>query len=421
MLNAQQVKQIAYNLGADLCGIASIDRFLAAPAGYRPQDVFPACRSVISFACRVPAGVLACNSPIPYTRVRNSLTSKMDAIALDLCIELEKLGALCVPVPTNESQWDEGTGRWRSIVSQKHAAQAAGLGTIGRHSLLMTREFGAMVWLGAVLCDRELESDPLKPNYCNDCGLCVKACPVQALDGELLDQQACWDHAFGEVKDIQTWAITCHRCRDACPYNLGSENAKLMKKDKVSAPIDVTGIRLETQRLILRPVAMEDLDDFHEYASDPQVAGPGGWTAYGAIEESREHLIKIVDSKECLALVYKENGKMLGTIALQTRDWEKYPLDEDLRGREFGFEINRAYWGQGLMPEAVMAVIDFCFRSLNYDFVTCGHFFGNEKSARTIQKCGFAFLFDGADEIEPGRTEQIRTYIRYNPGKEGKM
>ena len=159
-----------------------------------------------------------------YTRVRNSITAKMDAIALDLCIELEKRGVQCVPVPANESQWDERTGRWRSIVSQKHAAQAAGLGTIGRHSLLITPELGSMVWLGCVLCGAELEPDPMREPVCDDCGKCVEVCPARALDGEELVQQACWDHAFGDDPEKQVWRISCHACRDVCPYCLGSQN-----------------------------------------------------------------------------------------------------------------------------------------------------------------------------------------------------
>ena len=106
----------------------------------------------------------------------------MDAIALDFCIEIEKYQIACVPIPTNESQWDENTKRWRSIISQKHAAQATGLGTIGRHSLLITPEFGNMVWLGAVLCEQELECDKIKDNICNNCNVCVNICPVNALE-----------------------------------------------------------------------------------------------------------------------------------------------------------------------------------------------------------------------------------------------
>ena len=221
----QEIKEIAYSLGADLCGVAGVERFGAAPEGFHPRNVYANCKSVISFAVRFPVGALSCDTPVPYTRIRNSLTAKMDAIALNLCIELEKRGIVSVPIPTNESLWDEKTNRWRSIISQKHAAQAAGLGTIGRHSLLITPEFGSMVWLGAVLCNQELEPDALKENICTDCNLCVKICPVNALKEKDLNQGKCWEYAFGDDEEKKAWTISCHKCRDICPYNLGSENS----------------------------------------------------------------------------------------------------------------------------------------------------------------------------------------------------
>lgn len=225
MLDRERVKEIMKALGADLCGIANIDRFENAPEGFHPLDVFPSCKSVISFACRFPVGALYCESNIPYTRIRNTITPKMDMIALNFCAEMERHGVMCVPIPTNESQWDEKTNRWRSIVSQKHAAQAAGLGTIGRHSLLITPEFGSMVWLGAVLCAEALEPDALKEPICNHCNLCVEICPVHALNDAQVNQQACWDYAFGEDERTHAWRIACHKCRDICPYNTGSQNS----------------------------------------------------------------------------------------------------------------------------------------------------------------------------------------------------
>lgn len=225
MLDRERVKEIMKVLGADLCGIASIDRFENAPEGFHPLDVFPSCKSVISFGCRFPVGALYCESHIPYTRIRNTITPKMDMIALNFCAEMERHGVMCVPIPTNESQWDEKTNRWRSIVSQKHAAQAAGLGTIGRHSLLITPEFGSMVWLGAVLCAEAFEPDALKEPICNHCNLCTEICPVHALNDAQVNQQACWDYAFGEDEKTHAWRIACHKCRDICPYNTGSQNS----------------------------------------------------------------------------------------------------------------------------------------------------------------------------------------------------
>ena len=224
-----EIKEIAYSLGADLCGVAGIDRFLNAPTGFHPCDVFPGCKSVISFAVRFPVGALMCESNIPYTRLRNSLTPKMDNIALNLCIELEKRRIASVPVPTNESLWDEKTSRWRSIISQKHAAQAAGLGTIGRHSLLITKEYGSMVWLGSVLCDAQIEPDKMLDDICIRCNKCVNACPVNALENIEINQSRCWDYAFGDDEMTKTWVISCHKCRDVCPYNFGTQNKIILE------------------------------------------------------------------------------------------------------------------------------------------------------------------------------------------------
>ncbi len=58
MINSKEVKEIMFSLGADLCGIAGLDRFEDAPKGYHPRDVLPQCRSVISFGCRFPTGTL---------------------------------------------------------------------------------------------------------------------------------------------------------------------------------------------------------------------------------------------------------------------------------------------------------------------------------------------------------------------------
>lgn len=218
------VKNLLLSLGADLCGVACVDRFGAAPKGFHPLDVFPACKSVISFACRFPVAALSSPTPVVYTRVRNSISEKIDAIALNTCIALEREGVLAVPIPAVESVWDASTGRKRSIVSLKHAAQAAGLGTIGRHSLLITPEFGSMVWLGAVLTDAELEPNPLLEPVCTNCDLCVNACPVGALAQSEMDQAACYDYAFGDDPELRRWVISCHRCRDACPHNFGTKN-----------------------------------------------------------------------------------------------------------------------------------------------------------------------------------------------------
>ena len=81
-----------------------------------------------------------------------------------------------------------------------------------------------MVWLGAVLSEQEFEPDEMKEPLCDNCRLCVDICPVNALDGPELKQQTCYDFAFGDDAETQTWKISCHKCRDICPYNIPYQN-----------------------------------------------------------------------------------------------------------------------------------------------------------------------------------------------------
>lgn len=235
-ITKKEIKERLYELGADLCGIAGVDRFGEAPEGYHPLDVLPSCQSVIVFACRFPAGTLACKTGVPYTVVRNILSDKMDKMAVQFCADMEKFHVLAVPLRTNGSEMDEKTGRWRSIVSAKHAAQAAGLGTIGRNTLLLTPEYGSMVWLSVILTELALEADELKADICNNCNLCVEICPVNALESPEMNQNACWDYAFGEVKG--DWRISCHRCRDICPFLLGTENKAMNRENRSNCETD---------------------------------------------------------------------------------------------------------------------------------------------------------------------------------------
>lgn len=186
----------------------------------------------------------------------------------------------------------------------------------------------------------------------------------------------------------------------------------------MTAPFDVTGLRIETERLILRPWEEKDLLDFFAYTGDEAVAPGMGWVPTESSEEARKRFQEYLSKNESLALELKETGEVIGDISLQARPWERYPLERTLRGREFGFGIISKYWGRGLMPEAVKAMIAYCFGNLNYDFVSCGHFFGNEQSKRVIEKCGFTHLFDAAHTLPNGRTFDISTYVCYNPHKE---
>lgn len=179
----------------------------------------------------------------------------------------------------------------------------------------------------------------------------------------------------------------------------------------MTASFDATGVYLETERLILRPWQEGDFEDFYAYTGDELVAPGMGWKQMETEEEARKLFEEYISSNESLALVLKEEGRVVGDISVQARPWERYPIERPAKGREFGFGLRSAYWGRGLMPEAVRAVAAYCLDTQGYDFITCGHFFGNDKSRRVIEKCGFVHLFDAPHKLPNGKTFDISTYI----------
>lgn len=222
-LTSARVKTAARQFGADLCGIASIDRFDGAPTGYHPTNVLPSCRSVIVVARRFLLGTLTAHSTIPYTIIRNKMSAWMDDLTVHLSYLIEDAGYVALPTGAiGPCNWNAETHKSMGILSLKHAAVRAGLGTMGKNTLLINDRYGNMLWLGAVLTTAGLEPDPLAAyqGCLPRCTLCLDSCPVHALDGTSIDQQACWDHAFGEENGGE-WRIKCFTCRKICPHSLG--------------------------------------------------------------------------------------------------------------------------------------------------------------------------------------------------------
>jgi len=160
-------------------------------------------------------------------------------------------------------------------------------------------------------------------------------------------------------------------------------------------PINITNTNLETERLTLRPWQESDLDDFYAYASVPGVGEMAGWPHHQSIDMSRQILESFIASKEVFAVFHKQDKKVIGSLGVHSswaNDEEEY---KHLRAKKIGYVLAKEYWGQGLMPEAVNAVIKYCFTELGLDAITIEHFKSNPQSRRVIEKCGFQYLRDG--------------------------
>ena len=184
----------------------------------------------------------------------------------------------------------------------------------------------------------------------------------------------------------------------------------------MNAPVDVTNVQIETPRLLLRPFRESDVEDLYAYASVDGVGQMAGWKPHASIDESRNVLNMFIREKKTLALVWQETGTVIGSLGLETID-KSLPLPESLQGREIGYALSKDYWGRGLMPEAVKAVIDFCFHTWQFDYLTCGHFLWNHQSRRVVEKCGFTYLQDCIHRTAFGTEEPTKLYVLFNPNK----
>jgi epoxyqueuosine reductase len=219
-IKTSKIKETVYQLGADVCGIASVERFQNAPAGFHPVDILSDAQSVIVFGKQFPKGTFFSLSTAPYTLVRNQLIQIMDDLAMDLTYIIEKRDYVAVPVPSSEPYefWDPQKRHGRAILSLKHSAQLAGLGSIGKNTLLINEKYGNRLWLGGVITNMELEPDTLTRNFClPNCRICIDICPQSALDETTIDQKKCREIAYTKTEGGGQ-LIACNRCRVECPF-----------------------------------------------------------------------------------------------------------------------------------------------------------------------------------------------------------
>ena len=120
-----------------------------------------------------------------------------------------------------------------------------------------------------------------------------------------------------------------------------------------------------------------------------------------------------IKHKKTFVLEY--NGKVIGSLGIEEYSEENYPELNALQGREIGYVLSKAYWGQGLMPEAVKAVIDWLFNVVKLDFIIVGHFDRNAQSKRVVDKCGFQYIKTTKFETRYETVENSIEYILYHP------
>ncbi len=218
-----QIKNITYNIGADICGIAPQSRFLNAPKGFKPTDIYRECKSVLVFAKRVPVSLLNAESCIPYSHINSTVMIEVDRLTYELSLILQDKGIKSVTIPTDDpyEYWEPENSYGRAILSLRHAGFLAGLGYLGKNTLLINEKYGSMIQIGALLLDIEMEGDDIVDQSCSEnCNLCINSCSVNALNTITVNQKKCRSASF--YKNKKGYVLKkCFMCRKICPRHNG--------------------------------------------------------------------------------------------------------------------------------------------------------------------------------------------------------
>ncbi len=163
---------------------------------------------------------------------------------------------------------------------------------------------------------------------------------------------------------------------------------------------------LETNRLILRDLSLDDLEAFNAYAKKQNIGPMAGWLPHQSIEESHLILRMMIDDQDVWGITLRGSDRLIGTIGLHVRNFDNALKNQ----KEIGYVLDEPYWGQGLMQEAVCAVLDYAFMDESLDRVLCGHSLMNAQSKRVIEKVNFQFCYKEMREDHLKNPIEISVY-----------
>lgn len=147
---------------------------------------------------------------------------------------------------------------------------------------------------------------------------------------------------------------------------------------------------LETTRLILRRFSPEDAENmYYNWAADPEVTKYLTWPRHSSPEATRTLLENWEKQYEngsyfSWAIESKDVLQPIGSIAAMK-------IDEEIESAEIGYCLSRKYWGQGIMPEALIAVMHYLFDEVGLNRISAVHDVNNPKSGRVMEKAGLKY------------------------------
>jgi len=219
-----ELQDFISKLEVDAVGIASLDEWKGTKLEETALKLLPEARSVVVFAMEIYPEILDLTSPgrlMGAASLNDLLVSdagylsgRLTKVAYDVAKAVHSLGLKTLPLPA--AGYPVDMRFLESVFSYKHAGHAAGLGNIGRHSLLITSNFGPRVRLSCCLTEAALKPTHTKTVYeCGDCHICIENCPAGALANPQGDEPyrinkfAC--------SSFRTASGACAECMRLCP------------------------------------------------------------------------------------------------------------------------------------------------------------------------------------------------------------
>lgn len=138
---------------------------------------------------------------------------------------------------------------------------------------------------------------------------------------------------------------------------------------------------MEGERIILRPVSLDDAEDMYEYTSDEETTR-FLYEPHKDLNQTKTVIANYFVQEPIgkYAIVLKENNKMVGAIEFRVHEWNK--------SGDLGFTLNRHYWGKGYMTEAGKLILGLAFDVLGLERVYAGHEVKNSASGKVLIRLG---------------------------------
>jgi epoxyqueuosine reductase len=243
------IQQTAHDLGFAVCRITTAEpvsselltswidqgrhghmRYMARNPERRcdPKSLLPGAKSVICCALAYgERGVIPterAGRPPPsfggHSGMTKELVARFARGADYHVVVREKLGELAEVIKARAPEAKTKCCVDTSPILEKVLAARAGVGWIGRHTLLVNPDLGSWFVLGEIIADIELEPDGPVGNMCDACTKCIDKCPTNALNDTSLDARKCLSYLTIECREEHGQSsYGCDVCQEVCPYN----------------------------------------------------------------------------------------------------------------------------------------------------------------------------------------------------------